>query len=94
MELIEVHLLGSGMNLMHAVAMWIWQGGSPLDQAFTNLYNDVTGVWPKLIGSVSIGVAYLGHRHSDTDGMMHKMWPMFIGIGLLAWAPSVYQWLF
>lgn len=77
---------------VQVIALFLLQ--SPLDNAFQRIYQDITGVWPKLIGSVILGMAYIGHRSSDTDGMMHRMWPLAMGVGMMAWAPSVYNWLF
>lgn len=80
------------LSYLLTFGMFLFQ--SPLDTGITNVYSDITGVWPKLIGSCILGLAYIGHRTSDTDGILHRFWPLLVGVGFLAWAPSIYTWLF
>jgi hypothetical protein len=63
------------------------------DAGFMNLYADMTGTMPKIIGPVMIALGMIARDHIHNERLFHWLFGMIVAVSVVAWSPQIYTFL-
>jgi hypothetical protein len=79
------------MQLMLSMLLLFQAAG--WDAGFMNLYADMTGTLPKVVGPIIMVIAAMARDHIHNERVWHFLMGLTISMAFIAWSPQIFTFL-